>query len=343
MGKDIDVSVIIPVYNTDQTLFLRCLSSFCETTYFRYEILVIDDCSDERYETESICRKFDNVKYIRKEKNSGGASLTRNTGIDQAVGAFIMFVDSDDEVDLTACDRLFKQEKDNLLSYDAVCFGYKVMQDGKELGKTGQTYFITDKIMNVDAGSELTTKKQGYNCGVVWAKLYNRKTIGELRFEGDIRYGEDLCFNLKFDLVCKSVLCVNEYLYHYHLNDESIGHRLNRNVGIDFNKTINAVLGIYDRHGFSEEIYQRYYWTVLFDYFLIYCYSIYPYHKDAGLTRKQRKQELKRIMHLDGFQRALSEIDGKYFGFFHKVAIFLMKKNCLNLAHRCVQLKRKLK
>lgn len=343
MGNNIDVSIIIPVYNTAKNLFTRCLSSFGKTAHFRYEVLVIDDCSDECYEIENICKNFEHVQYIKKDKNSGGASLTRNTGIDQACGDFLMFVDSDDFVDLTACDRVFEKEKENILDYDAVCFGYKVIKNGKIIGQTAQCNKLVENIMMIDSDSVLSTKKHGYNCGVVWAKLYNKSTVNDLRFAGHIRYGEDLCFNLKFDLNCKKVYCINECLYFYHLNTDSIGHRLNPNVGNDFNNTISEVLRIYDMQGRSTEVYQQYYWTILFDYLLIYCYGIYVYHKQAGLSRKQRKQAMEEILALDGFQKALSEIDGKYFGFFHRIAIRLLRKRHYKLAHRCIELKRKFK
>ena len=90
------VSIITPVYNAERFLS-DTIKSVQNQTYKNWEILLIDDCSKDN--SAQIIKQFqkydDRIKYIKLEKNSG-ASVSRNTGIKNAKGRFIAFVDSDD-------------------------------------------------------------------------------------------------------------------------------------------------------------------------------------------------------------------------------------------------------
>lgn len=92
------VSVIVPVYNSEQEL-RDCLDSLVEQTEKDIEIIVIDDAStDNSPEIEAeYQKKYPNVKVYRNERNLG-QSETRNRGIELAEGDYIAFLDSDDYV-----------------------------------------------------------------------------------------------------------------------------------------------------------------------------------------------------------------------------------------------------
>jgi len=90
------VSIVTPVYNSARFIS-DTIDSIQSQTYKNWELLLIDDCSsDNSYEIIKSYMKDDNrIKYIKLEKNSG-AAISRNTGIKNAKGRFIAFVDSDD-------------------------------------------------------------------------------------------------------------------------------------------------------------------------------------------------------------------------------------------------------
>lgn len=92
------VSVIIPVYNKEQYLE-RCLDSVLSQTFRDLEVLLIDDGSTDQSASicESYARKDPRVRVIRRE--NGGASAARNTGIEEAQGEYIGFVDADDWIE----------------------------------------------------------------------------------------------------------------------------------------------------------------------------------------------------------------------------------------------------
>lgn len=89
------VSIIIPTYNRAQFLY-DAITSVLNQTYQDFEILVIDDCSQDN--TQEIVNSFHDtrIKYIRHEKNKGEAG-SRNTGIRSSSAEYIAFLDDDDE------------------------------------------------------------------------------------------------------------------------------------------------------------------------------------------------------------------------------------------------------
>ena len=95
------VSVVVPFYNNLATIE-NALKSVVESGYSNYEILVINDGSEEN--PEKICKKYKNVRYFYKENE--GLGLTRNFGIENAKGKYVFFLDSDDEICRYALNHL---------------------------------------------------------------------------------------------------------------------------------------------------------------------------------------------------------------------------------------------
>jgi glycosyltransferase involved in cell wall biosynthesis len=89
------VSVIIPTYNRAH-LVGRAIRSVLAQTYEDWECIMVDDCSTD--DTEAVVKGFSDprIRYVRREKNGGG-SAARNTGIREARGKYLAFLDSDDE------------------------------------------------------------------------------------------------------------------------------------------------------------------------------------------------------------------------------------------------------
>jgi glycosyltransferase involved in cell wall biosynthesis len=89
------VSIVLPTYNR-ANLLGRALRSIINQTYSNFEVIVVDDCSNDA--TEHVVKSFrdERMRYIRNERNMG-AVLSRNTGITAGRGKYIAFQDSDDE------------------------------------------------------------------------------------------------------------------------------------------------------------------------------------------------------------------------------------------------------
>ena len=99
------VSIITPVYNAER--FLEdTIKSVQKQSYKNWELVLVDDCSKDSSSEiiEKLQNSDDRIRYIKLEKNSG-AAISRNTGIKNAKGRFIAFVDSDDLWEKTKLEK----------------------------------------------------------------------------------------------------------------------------------------------------------------------------------------------------------------------------------------------
>ena len=103
------ISIIIPIYNTEKYL-RRCLDSVCNQTFGDIEIICINDCSTDGSLNilNEYAQKDNRIKIINFIENKGVA-IARNTGIDEAQGEYISFVDADDYVDLDFFEKLYNK------------------------------------------------------------------------------------------------------------------------------------------------------------------------------------------------------------------------------------------
>lgn len=114
------VSVVIPVYNRSHVLSatLDCLQ---EQTYKNFEVIIVDDCSDDSDSLQNLIRQYNlNVVYARHETNMHGGAA-RNTGIALAKGIYIAFLDSDDLWTTNKLEVCLKQNvSDNEILYSQI-------------------------------------------------------------------------------------------------------------------------------------------------------------------------------------------------------------------------------
>ena len=110
-------SIIIPCYKEDEEIFRRCLDSIKNQTLQPYEVICVDDCSP--IDTPKIAKEY-GFTYIRHEKNlnNGGA---RNTGIRNATGDYLVFVNADDYLIPEALEEIDKVNK----GQDLILIGFR--------------------------------------------------------------------------------------------------------------------------------------------------------------------------------------------------------------------------
>lgn len=94
--SDVKVSVLVAAYNVDKYI-MQCLQSILKQTHKNIEIIVVDDCSQDS--TVEICDSFEKqdsrVKVIHHSENQRLPGV-RNTGLNNATGEYVVFVDGDD-------------------------------------------------------------------------------------------------------------------------------------------------------------------------------------------------------------------------------------------------------
>ena len=128
------VSIITPVYNCENYI-RETVDSVRNQTYKNWEMLLVDDCTPDR--SAEIAKAYaeidDRIKYIKLKENSG-AAVARNTGLANAKGRYIAYLDADD---IWHPDKLEKQiEFMNKNGYGFTCCDYEVItDDGQSLNK----------------------------------------------------------------------------------------------------------------------------------------------------------------------------------------------------------------
>ena len=217
------VSVIIPAYNCERFIG-KCIESVCNQTYQNIEILIINDGSKDN--TKNIINSFVNKDYriVYIEQKNSGPSTARNTGLDNANGEYVIFVDSDDTISENYVEYLLNSIL--IEKCDLVCCGYI---DISTYGQLKYSDFI-DNSNCVKKESVLTNVCKGTG-GVLWGKIFKKDIIDlhNIRMNKDIYMCEDLIFVLQYVSHCKSFKYLNEFLYHYNrLNTNSISSNISK-------------------------------------------------------------------------------------------------------------------
>lgn len=219
------VSIIIPVYNVEKYLS-ECLDSVIAQIYDNLEILLIDDGSTDN--SGKICDKYaqkdSRIKVIHKE--NGGVSSARNLGLDIAQGEYIAFIDSDDFVDRAYIEKMYN--KLETTEADLVFCKYANYIDEKiECVKENlPENLIIDKATGQD-GRDFILRPftlKNYLFFSIWRVLYKSSLIKNIRFQIDIKVGEDLLFLLQAVIDARKISFFYGELYFYRLNRNSVMH-----------------------------------------------------------------------------------------------------------------------
>lgn len=127
-GERMKISVIVPVYNSEKYVG-RCVDSIIAQTYQNWELILVDDGSTDN--SLSILQEYENhdsrIKVIHQ--NNEGPGIARNTGIINAIGDYIVFVDSDDRISEDYFDLLSKKNEDVVfIDVDQVDEDFRVLK-----------------------------------------------------------------------------------------------------------------------------------------------------------------------------------------------------------------------
>lgn len=224
----IKYSIIVPTYNSYESL-KRLLLLFEKQIYKYFEIIIIDDCStDLTYENTISYNKTSKLDIVIYKNNiNKGAGFSRNIGIDLASGDYIIFVDSDDVISDNLLKNINIIHKKNT-AIDLILFNLIRVVNGKEKCiKTIRGF----KDGYVDNESALL-----YSTTCVAGKCFKSELLktNKFYFPNIIRY-EDWVFNIMNISKCKKIYYLDQYLYFYIDNKNSIVNRF-ENKSIECSK-----------------------------------------------------------------------------------------------------------
>lgn len=208
MKDDNCISIVVPVYNAEQYL-TQCVKSLVHQTYENLEIICVNDGSKDHSGEilDNLAKEDRRIKVIHQE--NCGALAARNTGIQNATGSYIMFLDSDDWIDLDTCETAMKVMMDQ--GADLVFWSYK-----QEFASNSREKFLPWEDGKVFDNGAVQSQLQRRQCGLLgeelahpehadtlattWGKLYHLETLKKGFLEQTkIQYtgtSEDAIFNL---------------------------------------------------------------------------------------------------------------------------------------------------
>lgn len=216
-GLPAKVSLIVPVYNIERYLGL-CLESCREQTLNDLEIICVDDGStDNSGEMLEHFKKLD-TRFTVIHKKNGGLSSARNAGINAAKGEWLMFLDGDDYLSPNACERVWEEAQEE--PTDIIVFGtdyfptYPTPKDANWLNstlhpRTVRFYEFKPDLLFEEPGGSPYACRQAFS-----SALLNKYHV---RFNEDLKFGEDMLFQLQFFPRAERFSFIADTLYHYRL------------------------------------------------------------------------------------------------------------------------------
>ena len=213
----IKVSVIVPIYNVERYLD-KCLYYLVNQTLEEIEILCVNDGSKDN--SQKIVNQYVNqypnkVKSLIKE--NGGLSDSRNYGLEYATGQFVVFIDSDDWIELNSLETMYSLAVEK--KYDVVVCGIRnVNEYGKEIGRFG-----------VFSDEEITKEELLLQSNCSTNLLYKRTLLDNIKFPIGIWY-EDLATVPVIVANCDKIGTVNRVFYNYLYRNDSITRTYNTKI-----------------------------------------------------------------------------------------------------------------
>lgn len=206
----------MPVYNC-QHLLHKGINSILSQTYTNWELIIVDDGStdDSGKRAEEFSIQDDRIKVIHK--TNGGPSGARNVGLKAATGEYIYFIDSDDELLPNGLNLMLNEMIKN--KTDWVIAGYNIINENA----VNKVYLPAINNGNIQSGELFLTLFNKMLINSLWNKLYKKEKIIAL-FNEDIKWGEDLEFNLNYIKNINSFTLISECVYNYfiYINQNSL-------------------------------------------------------------------------------------------------------------------------
>lgn len=210
------VSIIMPVYNVEKYI-KKAIISILNQSFDDFELIIVNDgTTDKSIDVVNEYYQKDS-RIVLINKSNGGLSDARNIGMRVAKGEYILFVDSDDEIESKLLEITVRSAK--LYDSDIVMFGmFKDYIDSNEqilrtsLHKVKSGNYDRKNFANIDIDLDFIDLV-GYVCN----KLYKKKIIIEKQnlFETNLSLIEDIVFNTTIFELIEKLTVLEEPLYHY--------------------------------------------------------------------------------------------------------------------------------
>ena len=212
------ISIILSVYNVEKYLN-ECLDSILNQTFKDFELICINDSSTDNSLNilNEYAEKDSRVKIITQP--NGGLSSTRNSGMQNASGDYLLFLDSDDYFETTFAQKLYNKAVEN--DADIVVTSYKICDDltGSVIDKKSQINKNSLPDKEAFCIDDIKSGKFTFLPMAPWAKMYKKDFIfdNKLLFQ-DIKSCTDVFFTYATTALATKICIVDENLIFYRIN-----------------------------------------------------------------------------------------------------------------------------
>lgn len=230
------LSIIIPVYNNSQSDIVRCFNSIKEQKCDDYEVIIVDDGSNESCASflDKIIGKLNKFKLIHKKNQ--GVSMARNKGVKEAAGQYIAFIDADDMITQNFFEDVERILKDKRARNADVIYGFtkyefKPNNQYEDLSGDLSYTFMDEYHKSLLLGHMIDAKCDFFQHGSLYvnrgpvAKVVKKQLALEVPFDVHLNYGEDVIWNLEILKRAQKIIFAKRHWYVYIENPFSAQHR----------------------------------------------------------------------------------------------------------------------
>lgn len=206
---NINLSVIIPVFNGEKYLATCIESILNQQSKYTIELICVDDGStDNSLQVLDQYLSYANFKVVHQSNR--GISAARNRGIEEASGKYLLFVDNDDFIDSDFVEKMLNRAYET--NADIVKCGYRVFVNGKN----GRRYIEDKDVMLRD---DTLARIYEFN-GFCWGMLIRKSLFEFVEFPTGYWY-EDMCTRLILYPQCKIFAYIGQAMYHYRFHNNN--------------------------------------------------------------------------------------------------------------------------
>lgn len=320
-----EISVIIPVYNTNIQDLMSCLESIRTQTFANYEIIIVDDGSKI-----DIAECLDDFAVKDKKisvyhKCNEGVSEARNYGVKKANGNYVLFADADDLFAPNAFESAYQTITE---TNSDVAIG-RILQTSRSDAKnieaivnpgTGKVLCLDDEKLHQEYVKHIFKKNCGdwgrnqdgwmFNFEGCWAHLIRKETALKIPFDKELSIAEDTLWALK--LIENAKICiVDNYWYYYIQNEYSVMNKFSSSIEKAITKAIKKITPIISGVG-EEEICNAYRdWLFIKLKQIVYKYYL---AEELNLTMQEKIKSIRKLIQSSVWTEALnlSHLECKY-------------------------------
>ena len=282
-------SVIIPVYNSEHFI-KRCVSSIInQNNPTEFEVLLIDDGSTDGSGAlcDAIAKTDSRIRVFHQENK--GVSATRNAGLEHAKGEYVLFVDSDDflvEGAFAVLEEHVSRFQPDVLVFEINCVRENIIT---------YTSQLEDRFSKTPAETRLLLSEiyERGNIASCVNKLYKRSFIGNIRFCEDVRYGEDLLFNLQLFTEATHICTIDKALYSYDQHNDSLSTNVTERLIDEMLILYSASDSFFDKLGVEKSEKERLLTAHYFNY--LYPFQISCLSRSPLLSYRQKISAIRKI------------------------------------------------